>query len=151
MIKEDLVSRAAQILNARRVRKMVPAVKQKLYIRDDSGNESQFVVKHEPRGYLLNEADVSAVLDALLETLLEFIQNGEELKLYGIGTLGVKYMPPRTINFVDGSGLNTVDGSWRPRFMPGKRLCMAARTYGMKLEEDGVKVPPEAEDEDDAD
>lgn len=151
MIKEDLVSRAAQILNAKRVRKMVPAIKQKLYIRDDDGNESQFVVKREQRGYLLNEADVSAVLDALLETLLEFIKNGEELKLYGIGTIGLRYVPPRTINYIDGSGVNTTEGSWRPRFVPGKHMTMAAKAYGMKVEEEGGRIPPVTEEEDDAD
>lgn len=133
MIRKDLVSRASSILSKKRVRKLVPAIKSKLFIRDEEGNESQFVVKHEQRGYLLNEADVDAVLDALLEAVIEFMKEGEELKLYGIGTLAPQYWKPRQIRFVDGSGLNTLDGHYIPKFTPGRYLKEAVNSYASTL------------------
>lgn len=146
MIRKDLVSRAASILSKKRVRKLVPAIKSKLYIRDDEGHESQFVVKHEQRGYLLNEADVNAVLDALLEALVSIIKDGEDITLYGIGTLGHQYWSPRPINFVDGSGKKMIEGHYIAKFTPGKYIKEALKIYEDSLEDGGGTVINDSED-----
>lgn len=151
MIRKDLVSRAAAILSRKKVRKLVPAIKSKLYIRDDEGHESQFVVKHERRGYLLNESDVNAVLDALLEALVSIIKDGEEITLYGIGTLGHQYWKGREVDFVDGSGKKVIGGHLIAKFAPGKFIKEALKYYESTLDGGVDKYLNKTEDDEDGD
>lgn len=135
MKKKELVTRATEILHDKDVRKSVPAIKTKLRILDEENNESCFVVKAERKGYLLNESDVSAVLDALLETTTEAMRNGDEIMLYGLGTLKPHRIAARPVTMVDGSGVKMIKEHLVPRFFPGKPLKMAVKMYEMDLEE----------------
>lgn len=148
MKKKDVVKRAAEILRERNVRKTVPAVKSQLYIHDEEGNESRFAVKCERRSYQFNESDVAAIVDALLDTIRECLRAGDELTIYGIGSLGLHYIKPRRTVMIDGSGEKTVAGHFIPRFFPGKYLRADVKTYEMNREGDAMPNMPEIEEDD---
>lgn len=148
MKKKDIIKRAAEILKEKNIRKTVPAVKSQLYIRDEDGNESKFAVKCERRSYQFNESDVDAIIDALFDVMRECMREGEEISIYGIGTLGLHYVKPRSTYMIDGSGERIVAGHFIPRFYPGKYLRTDVKTFEMNR--NGVMVPekPEIEEED---
>lgn len=150
MKKKDIIKRTTEILKERDVRKTVPAVKSQMYIHDAEGNESQFTVKCEPRSYQFNESDVAAVLDALLDTARECLRVGDEMSIYGYGTLGTHYIAPRRTVMIDGSGERVVDGHFIPKFFPGKYLRMDVKTYEMNRggDTDFKIIETEAEDGD---
>ena len=152
MKRKGLVSRATEILHENDVRKTVPAIKTKLRILDDEDNESHFIVKTERKGYLFNESDVSAVLEALLQTITEAMRAGDEVTLYGIGTLAPRRMAPRKVVMVDGSGEKMLDECFIPKFTPGKYLRMALKAYEADRKEglipDAFFVPDDEEEDD---
>lgn len=148
MKKKDIIKRATEILKENEIRKAVPAVKSQLYIRDEEGNESKFVVKCERRSYQFNEDDVDAILDALFEVMRECMREGNEMSIYGIGTLGLHYIKPRRTVMIDGSGERTVEGHFIPRFYPGKYLRTDVKTFEMNRNGIAIQDEPEIEEED---
>jgi len=150
MIKKDLVSRATAILHDKDVRKDVPAIKSKLHIRDEDGNESQIVIRKEPKGYLFNESDVSAILDALCEAVVDGLREGQGCMLYNMGSIDIVNRAARTLKRVDGGGMCTVPEHLVPKFTCGKALRMAVKIYEAGLK-DGADIPVPMEEEEDGD
>ena len=152
--KKQLISRATDILRERDTRKTVPAAKTKLHIHDEEGNESTFVVKCERKGYLLNEQDVAAVLDALLETLVEAMRRGDTVALTGIGTFGPHYRAARAMNSVEGGRIISNE-HLVPRYWPGQSVKMAVKMYESTLNGDfsgfRTKPSPTPEEEENGD
>lgn len=149
--KKDLVKRATDILHEKDVRKTIPAIKTKLRIMDEEGNESHFTVKAEQKGYLLNESDVSAVLDALMQTVTEALRSGDEIVLYGFGTLGPHRRAARRMKMVDGTGYREIAEHLVPKFAPGKYLRMALKMYEAQIKEDAVPDAFSGLDDEDGD
>lgn len=148
MKKREIIKRATEILKERNVRKAVPAVKSQLYIRDEEGNESKFAVKCERRSYQFNEDDVDAIIDALFEVMRECMRSGDEMSIYGIGTLGLHYVKPRMTVMIDGSGERVVEGHFIPRFYPGKYLRTDVKTFEESRRDITAPEEPVLEEED---
>ena len=152
--KKHLISRATEILHERDARKTVPAAKTKLHIHDEEGNESTFVVKCERKAYLLNEQDVAAVLDALLDTLVEAMRRGDTVAISGIGNIGPHYRAARRMNSVDGTRILSSE-HLVPKYTAGTTVRMAIKMYESTLDGDfsgfRTKPSPTEEEEEDGD
>lgn len=70
----------------------------------------------------LAEADVEAVVKALLNLLRESLGNGERIEVRGFGSFSLHYRPPRQArNPKTGETVSTT-GKYSPHFKPGKEL-----------------------------
>jgi len=141
MNRKQLVSKTAEILRQRNVRKPVTTPKHKFHISDDEGNQKDFIVRQTEKSVLYNVNDVAAILDACLEAVEDSIKHGEEIQIYGFGALGVHFRAARsTIHPATGERVQ-VQGRYIPKFTFGSSLRMAAKLYELSLRDDQPQQP----------
>ena len=154
MIKKNLISRTTELLHERDARKTIPAAKTKLHIHDEEGNQSTFVVKCERKGYLLNEQDVSAVFDALVDAAIEAVRRGDTISITGLGSIGPHYRAARSFPNLDGTRCMSKE-HLVVRYQPGQDIKMALKMYENTLNGDlsGFRTSrsAKAEEEEDGD
>ena len=129
MKKKELAARAAEILRERDVRKTVPPAKTKLHVKDENGNQTTFTVAIKQKSIPLNEQDVSVVIDALAQAIVDNIRNGGDLSLYGMGTIAPHYRAPRHVKNPIADGLIDVPAHLTVKYTPGKYVKTAIRLF----------------------
>ena len=133
MNKKELIEKVTNVLQDNDVRKHVAAQKTTLHISDDSGNQSDFVVKKSSRGLLFTNKDVSTILDAVLAVVEDSLKRGEDISIHGFGTLGIhKRAARQTLHPTTGEQVK-IDARYVPKFNFGNTLRMAAKVYEMSL------------------
>lgn len=71
--------------------------KRNFYIRDDDGKEAKFTIDASNKKVLYNMEDVSAVLEALSFSIVEFLRQKREVTIEGVGTFKLKKMNEKVI------------------------------------------------------
>lgn len=139
MNKKKLISKVVDVLSENNVRKPTRAQKTVLHISDDSGNQSDFVIKKSDGGLLFTANDVSAIVDACLAVIEDSIKHGEDVSIHGFGTLGVRYRAARQTKHPDTNEVVDIKARYVPKFSFGNSLRMAAKVYELSLpdKEDG--------------
>ena len=139
MNKKELASKAAGILRDRDVRKTVPPSKTKLYVRDENGDKKTFSVSIKQKSVSFNEQDISVVIDALADAIVDGIRNGEELFLMGMGTIAPYYRAPRHVRNPFGEGLIDIPPHLVVKYTPGKRVKTAMRDFELTQTHEEMK------------
>lgn len=151
MNKKDLISRATEALRNNNIRKPVSTPKQTFHISDDEGNHKDFVVRKTDKSVLYNTNDVSVILDACLSVVEDAIKHGEDVCLYGFGTLGVHKRAARTAKHPDTGEVVEVSARYVPKFSFGNNLRVAARLYGLSLDDFCNNPLPTSTDDEEVD
>ena len=129
MNKKDLVSRAAEILRQNDIRKPVKIKKHKFQIIDEDGDVAYFTVKRADKQVLYTVDDISNIIDACIEAVLESIRRGEEVNVRGFGTLGLHYRAARRTKQPGTEDWYEIDAHYIPKFFSGNDLRAAAKVY----------------------
>lgn len=140
MKKKELTAKTAEILRERDARKTVPPARSKLYVRDEEGNQRTLSVVRKQKSIPLNEQDVSIVIDALIEAILDNIRNGGDLTLYGMGTLAPHYRAPRQVRNPRDNSLIEVPPHLTVKYTPGKYIKTAIRVFESTQTEEEMKM-----------
>lgn len=135
MNKKELISKTVEVLRENNVRKPTTAQKTVLHISDDSGNQSDFVIKKSDKGLLFTTNDVSSVIDACLAVIVDSIKHGEDISIHSFGTLGVQRRAARQTKHPDTGEIVNIDARFVPKFHFGNTLRMAAKVYELSLPE----------------
>lgn len=135
MNKKELIEAVTHVLKDNDIRKHVAAQKTVLHISDDSGNNSDFIIRKSDKGLLFTNKDVHAVVDAIIAVIEDSIKHGEEVSVHGFGTLGLKYREARRTKHPDtGEDIN-IEGRYTPKFTYGNSLRTAAQVFGLSIKE----------------
>ena len=129
MNKKELISKVADTLRAGNIRKKSPANKTVLHIMDDHGNQTNFTIRNSEKGLLYTADDVSAIIDACLSVIEDSLKHGEEISIYGFGTLKLNHRAARQTKHPDTGESVIIKERYVPKFNYGNILRMAARTY----------------------
>lgn len=135
MNKQKLIEKVTDVLKDNNIRKPVTAQRTVLHITDDDGNNSDFVIKKSNKGLLFTTKDVAAVVDALIAVIEDSLKHGEEISIYGFGTLGIKYRAARKTKHPESGEPVEVGARYTPKFTFGNSLRMAAKIYELSLGE----------------
>lgn len=103
----------------------------KLYVRDDFGNEEifNFPIPHDRIAAYTNE-DVNEIIGTAVIVILKALQRGDSIDIKGFGKLFLRYRAPRNAkNVMDGQSI-VLDGHYVPKFLPGSIAKEVARKYG---------------------
>lgn len=144
MNKKEFITRVTDALRSNNMRKPVSVNKHTFHITDNEGNAADFVIKRKDKNVIYTIDDVANIVDACLAVIEDAIRCGEDVTMYGYGTLGVKYRAARTT--IDPHYKNECEVSARyvPKFTYGKILKTAARDYEMKMKDKSTSQESEA-------
>ena len=135
MDKKKLIQTVVETLQANDVRKPIQAQKTVLHISNDSGEHTDFVIRKPATGLLFTKKDVSTIVDATLAIVADALQRGEEVSIYGFGSLGVQERAARRIKHPETGESMIVDAHYIPKFVFGNELRKAARVYELSLKD----------------
>lgn len=142
MNKKTLISKTAEVLRNNNIRKPISTPKQVFHISDDEGNQKDFVVRKTDKSVLYTTNDVSAILDACIAVVEDAIKQGEDISIYGFGTLGVHRRAARKTKHPGTGEPVDVAARYVPKFSFGNNLRLAARLYGLGLDDPHIELPP---------
>ena len=130
MNRRDFARLIATRLKKQDSRKSTRSRSKVFHISDDEGNSKDFVLKSATGGALYNITDVEVILDEAIGTALDLIKHGDSVSIQGFGTLGVRYTKARSVKDPNGGSDFEVNGHYRPKFVPGTDLKLAAKLFG---------------------
>jgi len=141
MNRKELVRRIASVMREKNIRKPVTMPKQVFHISDEEGNHKDFVIRKTDKSVLFTADDVEAIIDTCLNVVQDAIKNGEEISLRGFGTLGIQYRKPRRLKHVETGEETVAEARYVPKFYSGHDLRLAAKLYGLSLDDKRRSCP----------
>lgn len=136
MNRKEFVRRVADLLKEKNVRKPIFVPKQVLHISDDAGNHKDFTFQKVEKTAMYTVSDVDAILGACLKEIEAAICRGEEVSLFGFGSLGVHRRAARSTKIPGTDQFVEVAERYVPKFSFGTNLRAAARLYEMSLNDE---------------
>lgn len=133
MNRKEFVRRVADSLREKNIRKPITVPKQVLHISDDEGNHKDFTFQKVDKTAMYTVNDVDAILGACLKEIENAICRGEEVSLFGYGSLGVHRRAARSTKVPGTNQFVEVAERYVPKFSFGTNLRAAARLYEMSL------------------
>lgn len=149
MTKNEMKSRISTAIRDSGYRKLVKSPRHVFHISDDEGNSKDFVVRPSEREVSITADDVEQVINTLIDVICDEIKHGNPVSLFGFGSFGLRYNPPRQVPRFDGQGCWEYEGQYVPKFKPGEKLRAASRMYSQTLSEKMVDIGSMPYDEDD--
>lgn len=144
MKKKELIRRVSETLRENNVRKTLGERVHTFHITDSDGNQADFSVRQKGRNVIYTMEDVSNILEACISVIIESIKSGEEVSIYGFGTLRLHHRAARRAKQPNTGEWCDVEARYVPKFFFGKDLRMAARLYELtnaKVNEELLPVP----------
>lgn len=139
MHKSELARSVWDKLRQNGVRKNINVPSHVLHITDDEGNQCHFRVKKVDKtaGYTI--PDVEAIIDNILEVVLDTVKKGEPINISGFGTLDLRHRPSRVICDVSTKQNVEIPDYYTVKFTPGKNMKIAAKLYTISKKENGAE------------
>ena len=135
MNRKELVRRAAEELREQNIRKPISVPKHVIHISDDNGHCKDFTFQKTEKTAMYTVDDVDAILGALLKEVELAICHGEEVSIFGYGSLGVHKRAARSTKIPGTDQFVDVAARMVPKFSFGTNLRAAARLYEMSLDD----------------
>ena len=135
MNKKELIQGVTDKLRENNVNKKVRASRHTLTISDNEGTSKTFVIKRPSKSLLFTDKDVSAMIDATIEVILDALKRGDNVSVSGFGTLGLKYRKPRSTKRPDTWERVEIPGHYIPKLTFGKQMRISAKLYELSKEE----------------
>ena len=152
MNRRQLISRVAETMRAKNLRKEISLPKKILHITDDEGSKKDFVIKSTEKRVLFTFDDIEKILDTAIEVIEESLKIGEPVTIKGFGSLGLKYRKARSTKSVGTDEWISIDARYIPKFSFGNDLRLCAKLYELSLSDLGLDQPlPVGEDIGDSD
>lgn len=153
MIRKELVQEMLDWLHENDFRKIIRAQKHIFTISDDRGQKKNFIVQESEKRVRYNSEDLNFFFDAFLETVMEAIKRGEEVKIQGFGSFTLYYKKPYTTKNPRTGGWSSYGDEYKLKFTPAKRLRLGAKVYSLSVKEgkEAKSFIPEPDLEDDYD
>lgn len=129
MTKKEMASAVASVLRERGVRKPVSIPKHKFTIIAPDGDRADFTVKQSDMEVIYTVNDVSIIIDAICDTIVDALKSGDNISIYDFGTLRLHRRAARKVKQPGTETWYDVEERLVPKFIYGKRLSMAARSY----------------------
>ena len=146
MNRSELVRRVTTLMRENDMRKPVASQRQVFHITDDDGNHKDFVIKKKSRDAIYTVKDVDAVLQACQYVIEDALRHGEDVSVYGFGTLRLNYRKERKTKRPGTDEWVTVPARYIPKFDFGNILRTCAKVYEASQ---GDRLPePRCVDED---
>lgn len=143
MNKSDLVSKAGELLRVNGVKKAVSVPDCVLYVMDDNGNKKKFTVSVPDKEVNYTIKDVANIADGLIAAVEDSIKRGEEVHIYGLGSLKLSKRAASMIKVPGKNEWHEVSEHYIPYFKVGEIIKQAARIYEMNLKMSEVdELPP---------
>lgn len=133
MNKPELVSKVGEVLRTSGIKKAVSVPDCSLYVMDDAGNKKKFTVSVPDREVQYTIRDVSNILDGIFAVVEDAIKHGEEIHLYGIGSLKLSKRAAGMMKVPDKDEWYEVPEHYIPYFKVGEVIKQAARFYDATL------------------
>ena len=129
MNKKELIEHTCERLKNEGAAKPVTVPRRTFFISDNDGNECKFHVKQIDKKVSYNQQDVTNIIDSFLATVEDALKNGEQVSIYGIGTLKPHFRAARST--IDPIKKEQVDiaAHYTPKFFPGNNLKMAVKLW----------------------
>lgn len=112
-----------------------------LYISDDFEHKYRITVNIPDKEVYYTKKDVANIIDGCLAVMEDCLKRGEDLSIYGIGTLGVKYRAPRMVKTPGSDVYHQVPEHYAPNVQFGNIFKTAAKIYGANLKESQINLP----------
>lgn len=132
MDKKELALRVSEVLKENGIRKPIKTDPQNFTITGPGGKTAVFSVLPRSSTAKYTKADVERIITACVSVALDAIQRGEEISLYGFGTLKTQYHKARVVNSF-GGGDREVPAQYLPKFVYGSALKRAAISHGLTV------------------
>lgn len=136
MNRKELISKIAEVLREKDIRKELPKTKTVLHISDDNGNHSDFTVQKPEKGVVYTVTDVTYIIDTCLAVIEESIKRGEDISIQGFGSLFLKHRAARRTRHPDTGKLVEIKDHFIPKFTFGSSLRVAAQVYESSLKKE---------------
>jgi len=162
MNKTEFISAVSAKLHEVKAKRPVTFPKQKIFIRDGDGNETSLILRQQDRMIGYNVEDVRYIVDAMIEVTKDALRSGEEISIYGFGTLMLHYRAARRTRTTYKNSAAFDEQEWClvkerhvPKFRYGTELRKAALAYDRINEERAAaaeeKIEPVYDEYDDID
>lgn len=125
----DVISKVNERLRVNGVRKDVQFPASTFHICDEDGNSKDFKVRKSDKKVMFRKEDVQIILDTIIDIIKESIAQGDAVSIKGFGTLGLKYVAPKTYYDFGGTEAKLSKPHYAIKFSPGKDLDRAAVQY----------------------
>lgn len=135
MKRAELCRLTSQKLRERHARKVVTVPKHTFHVSDDSGQSCDFTVSPSKGMAQYTIEDVSLILDALLDVIVEAMTRGESVTVHGYGSFGVRYIKPHPMKVPDTGEWITIPANYAPKFNFGKVFKEAAQLFRETLKD----------------
>ena len=135
MDKKGLIDKTTQLLAAKDARKPIPALKDTIYFSDKGGHKQTFSISKPQTALLFTRQDVGQIVDALLDVITDAVREGEEVSIYGFGSLTVQRRAARSVLHPATGERTPVSERFVPKLNAMGVLRRAAKLYGMHLRE----------------
>ncbi len=147
MNKKELIRRITDLIHEKNIRKPVSCPKQVFHISDDYGSTKDFTIKQTDKKVMYTVEDVEVVIDAAILAIENALKRGEDITVFGFGTLKLNYRKARKTKRFGSDEEVSVKARYVPKFTFGNNLRMCAKVYEMSLK-DRNKLPLPIYDED---
>lgn len=137
MNKKELIDRVCERLKENNCRKSVAIPKRVFHISDGDGNRCNFNVKEVGKSVAYTQADIADITNAFIEIIEDSLKNGEEISVYGFGTLAPHFRAARNTKIPGTDERVEVDARYVPKFSPGNRLRLAVKLWELSHKDGG--------------
>ncbi len=142
MNKTDLISKAGEVLRTNDIKRMVSVPDYSLYVMDEDGDKKKFTVSIPDRYVNYTRRDVSNCLEAILAVIEDCVKHGEEVNIYGFGTLKLSKRAAGMMKVPDKDEWYEVPEHYIPYVKIGAVIKQAARYYDGVLKDSEVELLP---------
>lgn len=117
------------------MRKPVSALRSVLHISDDTGQSHDFIIRKPATALLYCKKDITKIVDACLDVIVDAMQRGEDIAFYSFGKIGIHYRAARDTIHPRTKQPVHIDERYTVKFFPGGELKRAAKLYSLNLKE----------------
>lgn len=143
MTKVDLVSEICSLLRDAKARKPVPLPPQRYTITDDEGHKTSFSVKRKEKKALYTTRDISLIIDAMIDVLIDCIKRGEPVKIQRLGTFTTHFREARKTRIPGTRQWTDIPAHYTAKIDFARAMKEAALVYESYIkEEHPEKEPP---------
>ena len=147
--KKGLTREVTKKLREMGFKKTVSSPKAMLHVTDDCGNKKDFIVRGADRHIGLNYDDVSIIIDAVFQSMLDILRRGNSIRIIGFGEFEVKYYGSKRFWDIIANEARCSEGKYKYKFNSGTNLKIAQNLLNNDVK-DGIIVINNDEDEDES-
>lgn len=145
MNRSELIKRIKRNLSENEVHKKLPS-KVNYHISDDCGNTAKFTVKFGDERYEFESSEISAILDAFSDVILDALRHGETVPFRDVGIFRLRFKRGRRIRIFGTDEYVTSVDEYMPKYSFSQSAKDATRTYTSLAKDADTNIKRKYED-----